>query len=77
MSDLVSRLQRLESYPKAGSRSEERRKTMEKLLKSKYEEPKLEIAMLATDIITTSGVEDVGSDKNVDDGGWTNGSTNW
>ena len=50
---------------------------MEKLLKSKYEEPKLEIAMLATDIITTSGVEDVGSDKNVDDGGWTGGSTNW
>ena len=39
--------------------------------------PKLEIAMLSTDIITTSGVEDVGSSGNVDDGGWTSGSTNW
>ena len=49
---------------------------MEKLLKTQYEEPKLEIAMLSTDIITTSGVEDVGSSGNVDNGGWT-GSTDW
>ena len=50
---------------------------MEKLLKTQYEVPRLEIAMLSTDIITTSGVEDVGSSGNVDDGGWTSGSTNW
>ena len=49
---------------------------MEKLLKTQYEEPRLEIAMLSTDIITTSGVEDVGSSGNVDNSGWT-GSTDW
>ena len=55
---------------------------MEKLLKTKYEEPKLEIAMLLnSDVITTSGVGDdiveTGSGTNVDNGGWTNNSTGW
>ena len=51
---------------------------MEKFLKSKYEEPRLEVTMLIkADIITTSDVEDVGSSGNVDNGGWTSGSTNW
>ena len=51
---------------------------MEKVFKPKYEEPKLDIiAFVGLDIITASStVGDVGSNNNVDDGGWT-GSTNW
>ena len=52
---------------------------MKTALKSIYEEPKLEIAMLLnSDVITTSGagegIEDVGSGNNVDQGGWSNGA---
>ena len=64
--------------PEGGFGKKERRRKMEKALKSIYEEPKLEITkIIATDVITTSSVVgDVGSDGNVDDGGWTTG-TNW
>ena len=50
---------------------------MEKSLKSIYEEPKLEITkFIASDIITSSSVVgDVGGDGNVDEGGWTTGTT--
>ena len=55
---------------------------MEKSLKTKYDEPKLEVmAFINSDIITTSNVDDgvgnVGSDGNIDDGGWTGGSAKW
>lgn len=51
---------------------------MKKALKTNYEEPKLEITrFIASDIITTSSVVgDVGSDGNIDEGGWSNGA-NW
>ena len=50
---------------------------MEKVFKPDYVEPRLEVmAFIDSDIITTSGVGDVGSDNNIDDGGWTN-STTW
>ena len=53
---------------------------MVKVLKSVYEEPKLDITAFADSdiIITSSTAGEVGSDGNVDnEGGWTNGSANW
>ena len=68
--------QRLPTSPRTVPKTRKEKK-MEKVFKPGYVEPRLEImAFINSDIITTSGVGDVGSDNNIDDGGWTN-STTW
>ena len=50
---------------------------MEKVSKTKYDQPNLEITEFnRADIITTSGMGDAGSGGNVDNVGWT-GEVHW